>query len=157
MIAFPLLCILLPWSFSQLFSFLAWCAQEDLNWLPDSMDANGTWPFEERINRDEFVLEWASRGSLIFLHITHFALIFAPLYCIFLYTKSSTLLSFLKSHGYDSLTLRDAAMIYASVRNLAFTLPDAATVLVLPGYSPDPDSLIRYVRDHEAYRANPRS
>jgi len=88
----------------------------------------------------------------VFAFITLAVSSFAILYYIFLYTKSSTLLSFLKSRGYDSLTLRDAAMIYFSVRKLAFTLPDAATVLVLPGYSPDPDSLIRYLRDHANYK-----
>lgn len=79
-------------------------------------------------------------------------------YYIFLYSKSSTLLSFLKSRGYDSLTLRDVAMIYVSVRKLAFTLPDAATVLVIPGYGPDPESLIRYLHDHAAYvkRSSPQ-
>lgn len=108
---------------------------------------------ELMLKLDDYLTHSLSKNcAQIFGVITLVAAIFSFFYFILLYTKSSALLSFLKSRGYVSLTLRDAAMIYASVRNLAFTLSDAATVLVLPGYGPDPDSLIRYLRDHANYK-----
>lgn len=72
---------------------------------------------------------------------------------IFFYSTVSKLHSNLKSKGFDFLSFHDTAIIYASTLHLAYTLPDAATVLMLPDYGPEPDKIVYYIRDYLRYKA----
>lgn len=65
--------------------------------------------------------------------------------------RSIKLKSRLRALGYDWITFRDAAMIFAFTRRGAFALPSADHVLVLPQHGPDAESLIRHARRRQAY------
>lgn len=74
------------------------------------------------------------------------------LYALWFYSRVIQLRHHLNPRGYDFLSIRQLAIIYASTFRQAWTLPDAASVLTIPTYSPTADSLVRYIRNHNAYK-----
>jgi len=74
------------------------------------------------------------------------------LYAFWFYARLIQLRHHLNTRGYDFLSVRQLAIIYASTFRHAWTLPDAASVLTIPTYSPTADSLVRYLRNQNAYK-----
>lgn len=65
--------------------------------------------------------------------------------------KSRRLAAHLKSLGYDSIGLREAALVYASLGSRAFAIPHSSEILIIPGVGADAASLITFMRRRNSH------